>query len=195
MLQKGESITLRNKDMFSCLIEDDSWLKVVMSEENQSAGDGTSASTNLCNKRRNSFDTPGTSCKVARTDIATETNGTEPGNVLLDKIKEEPVMDENVSTAATVITMLSAKTEDIKQEPESTDEASMNSSETTNCCANGDVKVENDEQSSELPSPTTGDDKNNAAPAGKDAAVGVENAKKPKRKWRDRCWYARSCYR
>lgn len=230
MLLKDESITLQSETEFSCLREN-SWLKVVICDESQSAGDDpTSATASTCNKRKNTFDTPETSQKIAKTDdtstlVNSVANGlavsslcrtilnedaipstcganstTEPANnVLLNTVKEEPVTDEYISAptaivAARDLNLLPVKKEEIKQEPESTNKSPvLNRSESTNC-ANREVKAVDNGEQSKLCGPTE-NGKNNADPSAKDAAVEDKSAEKPKRKWRDRCWYGKSCYR
>lgn len=197
MLSMGQSITLQNKDEFSC-IKEHSWLKVEIYQESNSLEDNTTfSSTNTCNKRKNTSDTSEISSKCVRTDSSSsvvnsdlikslschttiDDNISSSTDVPVNAIKEEPNLNEITNVANINVTSMPIKIEAIKQEPELTG-------------INFDIGLAdaNEEIKKEINS-----GQNSAADLlVKETASGVKNIEKPKRKWRDRCWYGKSCYR
>lgn len=184
MLLKGETVTLQDNGEFSFLKEN-SWLKVVISDDTitenitESINDETS-----CNKRKNSFDSPQTTQKIARTEESAEANsceindfvssekvenGSATAEIKNEPLDEEKTIKEDADDQAALDVIVAQINKEVKEEV----------TETASCastCVKEEINQDQPEQN-----PAVGDD--------------GEDKGKPKRNWRDRCWYGKKCYR
>lgn len=227
MLPMGQSITLKDEDEFSFLKEN-SWLKIKISQETQADNESSVFDPSIakpldgtvCNKRKNSFDSPETPQKVARTEDSsnvasdkTELNGsavnirespttqTEQHDEN-DLIETREIKAESIASEGSNYTALDVILDQIKKE--NTEEADRDSdavqhkpsSEHGGGSCIEDIKQETENTpTEELVDGDTGAE--TSAEKRKEPTHNGDKAsgEKPKRKWRDRCWYGKKCYR
>lgn len=208
MLLKGNSVDLKNEGEFSFLKES-SWLKVAISNESVPSENNELHEDIASNKRKIDLEPSEIPQKIAKNenatvDVKTETSDSEAAaseqagsniyesstqplpadenEIKLELIKQEPFDESNEPAVSDATT--SQKEVEIKSDPGCETEVTQSQSSTSEGIGVAGVQEKKrDVEEQTAQNGATGKDGNKV------------DGEKQKRKWRDRCWYGKQCYR
>lgn len=162
---KNDSVALKDKDEFSFLKED-FWLRVEICDNNVTSD----TITNINNKRKCEFDSNDVTSKIVRADdssveIKQETDLELEEQTVQTSTQKQPLFEQTNTQLASSSCLITH----IKKEPKETVASIKDNSTDENIATTSNAT---------------------SSPNQPDNSVS-----KQKRKWRDRCWYGKQCYR